>query len=405
MKIFENLPHFDFMKWKGTALAISWGIIVACVLIVQPWRTKNPHVKLGMQFVGGNDMTVRFRGDVQPESIRKALAQNGYPDASVVAYKTDAASFRDFSVKVKARKDVDQKDSSQQSTALKAIFKQMDAEGSANALPALNLEGSKTLADVLIASNPLGIQGDELAMSKAYGPLADRIISARNDLKPNGMYQNFSELPTDLPQALRDSVQKQYRLGNIRLLKDEGFSPSISGEWTRKTLYAVMWAMIAILIYVIFRFTVSFAVGGIVALIHDVLMALGLFALFGYEFNVPVVASFLTLMGYSMADTIVVFDRIRENSHKPEYRRKTITELVNDSINQTLSRTILTSASVLFVSLCLWLFGGPALHDLAFPLVVGVITGTYSSIYIASPMVVYWEKWFPQKDNLKQKHA
>ena len=162
--------------------------------------------------------------------------------------------------------------------------------------------------------------------------------------------------------------------------------------------------MLAILVYVIFRFTTSFAVGGIVALIHDILMALGLFAAFGYEFNVPVVASFLTLMGYSMADTIVVFDRIRENSHRPEYRRASITKLVNDSINQTLGRTILTSLSVLFVSVCLWLFGGPALHDLAFPLVIGVITGTYSSIYIAAPVVVYWDQWFGGKDKLKQ-HA
>lgn len=395
---------YDFMKYKGTALAISWGIILISMLYVRPWNvTHNKRIHLGMQFVGGNDMTVRFRGAMQPETIRALLAKNGFSDATVVAYENADKSVQDFSVKVKAKKDGDQKDSTIQANALRGIFKQMDPEAAAGSLPALNLEGSKTLADTLAAANPLGVTQEETALAAAYGPLAEKIISGRDRLS-SGLYQSFSELPGDLPQAVKDTVQKHYRLGAVGILKDESFSPSISGEWTSKTLTAVGLAMLAILVYVVFRFTASFAVGGIVALIHDILMALGLFAAFGYEFNVPVVASFLTLMGYSMADTIVVFDRIRENSHRPEYRRAKITKLVNDSINQTLGRTILTSLSVLFVSVCLWLFGGPALHDLAFPLVIGVITGTYSSIYIAAPVVVYWDQWFGGKDKLKQ-HA
>ncbi len=395
---------YDFMKYKGLALAISWGIIVISVLYVRPWNlTQNKRIHLGMQFVGGNDMTVRFRGAMEPETIRAALTKNGFPDATVVAYENDDKSVRDFSVKVKAKKDGDQKDSTLQANALRALFKQMDPEAAGSTLPTLNLEGSKNLTDVLAKANPLGTPGDDLALSAAYAPLAEKVISGRDKLS-SGLYQTYGELPKDIPQALKDTVQKNYRLGAVVILKDESFSPSISGEWTSKTLWALFWASAAILIYVMFRFTASFAVGGIVALIHDMIMALGLFAAFGYEFNVPVVASFLTLMGYSMADTIVVFDRIRENSHRPEYRRVTITKLVNDSINQTLGRTILTSLSVLFVSVCLWLFGGPALHDLAFPLVIGVITGTYSSIYIAAPVVVYWDQWFGGKDKLKQ-HA
>jgi protein-export membrane protein SecD/preprotein translocase SecF subunit len=395
---------YDFMKYKGIALAISWGIIVVSMLYVRPWNlTHNKRIQLGMQFVGGNDMTVRFRGVMEPETIRAALAKGGYTDATVVAYENSDKSVHDFSVKVKAKKDGDQKDSTIQANALRAIFKQMDPEAAGSSLPMLNLEGSKNLTDMLAKANPLKTPGDDLALAAAYAPLAEKVISGRDKLS-SGLYRSFGELPQDLPQALKDTVQKNYRLGAVGILKDESFSPSISGEWTSKTLTAVGLAMLAILVYVIFRFTASFAVGGIVALIHDLLMALGLFAAFGYEFNVPVVASFLTLMGYSMADTIVVFDRIRENSHRPDYRRVTITKLVNDSINQTLGRTILTSMSVLFVSVCLWLFGGPALHDLAFPLVIGVITGTYSSIYIAAPVVVYWDQWFGGKDKLKQ-HA
>ena len=393
---------YDFMNYKGMALAISWGIIVISILYVRPWNlVQNKRIQLGMQFVGGNDMTVRFRGAMEPETIRTALARGGYPDAAVVAYENSDKSVRDFSVKVKARKDADQKDSTIQANALRGIFKQMDPEAAGSTLPMLNLEGSKNLTDLLVKANPLGVAGDDQARVAAYAPMAEKVISGR-DKVPSGLYKSFSELPQDVPPAVKAVVGSTYRVGAVGILKDESFSPSISGEWTRKTLTAVAWALGAILIYVMFRFTASFAVGGIVALIHDILMALGLFAAFGYEFNVPVVASFLTLMGYSMADTIVVFDRIRENSHRPDYRRASITKLVNDSINQTLGRTILTSLSVLFVSVCLWLFGGPALKDLAFPLVIGVITGTYSSIYIASPVVVYWDQWFGGKDKLKQ---
>ncbi|MCM2250464.1 MAG: protein translocase subunit SecD, partial [Geothrix sp.] len=314
---------YDFMKYKGTALAITWGLIVLCILYVRPWNlTNNNRIQLGMQFVGGNDMTVRFRGAMEPETIRAALAKNGYPDATVVAYENDDKSIRDFSVKVKAKKDGDQKDSTIQANALRTIFKQMDPEAASSPLPALNLEGSKTLADTLAKANPVGLGGDEAALAAVYTPFAEKVIAGRDRL-PSGLYQGFAELPQDLPQAVQETVRKNYRLGSVGILKDESFSPSISGEWTRKTLTAVAWALGAILVYVMFRFTASFAIGGIVALVHDMLMALGIFAAFGYEFNVPVVASFLTLMGYSMADTIVVFDRIRENSHRPEFRRAT----------------------------------------------------------------------------------
>ncbi len=397
--------NYPFMKYKGTALAISWGIILACFAIVQPWKVaNNPRIKLGMQFVGGNDMTVRFAKDVDQAKLRGALVAAGFHDASVVAYEKGEGGVQDFAVKVKAAKGGDQKDATVQAGKLKEIFRGLDPEATPNALPPLNLEGSKGLFDRFVQANPLQVAATEEALKAAYQGPADQVISSRDRLRA-GLYRSFDELPAGLPEVLKAEIKKTYRLGSVAIQKDESFSPSISGEWTSKTLWAVFWATMAILVYVMMRFTSSFAVGGIIALIHDVLMALALFAVFGYEFNVPVVASFLTLMGYSMADTIVVFDRIRENSHKPEYRRASISQLVDDSINQTLSRTILTSCSVLFVSFCLWMWGGPALRDLAFPLVVGVITGTYSSIYIASPMVVYWEKWRPSKDNLKQKHA
>ena len=397
---FEN-AKFDFMRWKNVALAISWGIILACIVAAQPWKGANSRVRLGMQFVGGIDMAVRFKGDVPQDQVRSALTRGGFGDAAVVAYE-NKAGYKDYSIKVKAKEGQDVKDSTIQIKKILDALGTLDPSAKTDTRPDLNTVAVGDIMDKWVKTNPLGTQGEEPVVRASYEPILSKVSRAKEQL---GFFTDYNQLPSDIPPQLREGLVKDYRLGILGVRNLESFSPSISGEWTWKTLQAVLWAMGAILVYVMFRFTMSFAVGGVVALIHDVLMALGLFVLFKYEFSVPVVASFLILIGYSMADTIVVFDRIRENSHKPEYRRASISQLVNDSINQTLSRTILTSLSVLFVAFCLWQFGGNALRDLSFPIFVGVLTGTYSSIYIASPVVVYWERWFGHKDNLKQKHV
>ena len=400
MKVFEHIPHIDFMKYKGIALGLSWGLILLCLLWIHPWKGAAAHVRLGMQFTGGIDMMVAYKGNVPQEAVRQALRDGGVQNAGVVAY-TDKSGTSVFSIKVKARKGQDEKDSSTQIDQITHALKRMDPTAASDKRADLNTESVAVMVDTWVKTNPLALPGDETALRMAYEPWVTKITKAREKYSP---MSDYSQLPPDLPAQLRASIEKDYRLGTLSILKVESFSPSISGEWTWKTLKAVFWAMGAILVYVIMRFTISFSVGGIVALIHDMLMALGLFVLFGFEFSVPVVASFLILMGYSMADTIVVFDRIRENSHKPEYRRVDIAKLVNDSINQTLSRTILTSLSVLFVAFCLLVWGGQALRDMSFPIFVGVITGTYSSIFIASPVVVYWDHWFGGADKIKQ-HA
>lgn len=401
MRIFDKIPHIDFMKYKGLAMAISWGIILLCILAAQPWKGSESRVKLGMQFTGGIDMQVRFRGTMPQDRLRSALAKGGFPDAALVKFESQPG-FQDYSIKVKARKGQDAKDAALQANQILDVLKRLDPEASQDPRPALNSESVGALADVWVKTNPLGIQGDPETIRSAYEPLLGKVMDTRGRL---GLLTDWNQLPQDLPPQLRQHIQSAYRLGHFAVLKNESFSPSISGEWTRKTLLAVAWAMGAILVYVMFRFTASYAVAGIIALIHDILMALGIFTLFGFEYSVPVVASFLILIGYSMSDTIVVFDRIRENSRKPEYRRVPISKLVNDSINQTLSRTILTSLTTLFVATCLFVWGGPALRDISFPMLIGIITGTYSSIYIASPVLVYWEKWFPRADSLKQKHV
>ncbi|MCL1892913.1 MAG: protein translocase subunit SecD [Holophagaceae bacterium] len=391
----------DFMKYKNWAFAISWGIIFVCLFVAQPWKGHDSRVKLGMQFVGGLDMVVRYKGDITAESIRAKLTEGGFADANVVNYK-GSELFHDYSVKVPARKGQDEKDAVEIKKQVIVTLRNVDPDSQKDSRPDLNSEETKDMLDFLVEKDPLNLQGDDAQKLLAY---TEHIGSNLADIKAKGQgfVVDWNDLE-NLPKEIKDFLIENYRLGNLSVQSSQSFSPSVAGEWTKKTLTAVAWALGAILAYVMFRFSFSFSVSTIIGLVHDMLLGVGLFTLFGYEYSVAVVASFLILLGYSTSDTIVVFDRVRENIKKPEYRRVKVGKLINDSINQTLSRTILTSASTLTVALCLFLLGGPALHDLSFPIVLGVIIGPFSTIYIAAPIVVYIDKLFGGKDKIKQ-HA
>ncbi|TNF47865.1 protein translocase subunit SecF [bacterium] len=166
----------------------------------------------------------------------------------------------------------------------------------------------------------------------------------------------------------------------------EMVGPQVGADMRRKGLLSILYAMVGILIYITFRFQFRFALGAIAALIHDILITIGVFSFFGKEFTLPVVAALLTIIGYSLNDTIVVYDRIRENVRRSP--KDALAGIINSSINQTLSRTILTSGTTFLVLLCLFFLGGEVIHDFSFALLVGVLVGTYSSIYIASPVLL-----------------
>ncbi len=172
----------------------------------------------------------------------------------------------------------------------------------------------------------------------------------------------------------------------VQMRRVEFVGPQVGKELTEKGGLAMIYALIGILIYVAWRFEWRFAIGSVVALIHDVLITLGLFSLLHLEFSLPVLAAILAVIGYSLNDTIVVFDRVRENFRK--MRRGNVLEIMNRSINQTLPRTILTSLTTLLVLLALFILGGKVIHGFATALIIGVVVGTYSSIFVASPVVV-----------------
>ncbi len=185
------------------------------------------------------------------------------------------------------------------------------------------------------------------------------------------------------------ALEEVYGSEKVEVRRAEMVGPQVGKDLRKKGLLAIVYAMIGILVYITWRFEFRFAVGAILALIHDVLITLGVFSLFGKEIDLPIIAAFLAIIGYSLNDTIIVYDRIRENRGK--YGGKGFAEVVNRSINETLSRTIMTSGTTLLVVLALFLFGGGVIHNFAFALLVGVVVGTYSSIYVASPLLIFWE--------------
>lgn len=186
--------------------------------------------------------------------------------------------------------------------------------------------------------------------------------------------------------------------GSIELRRTEVVGPQVGAALRKQATLAVVYALVGILIYVTLRFEFRFAVAAIIALVHDVLITLGAFALTNKELSLPVIAAFLTIVGYSLNDTIVVFDRIRENLKA--FRREGYEVVINRSINETLSRTLLTSLTTLLVVVALFFLGGEVIHDFAFALLVGVVVGTYSSIFVASPILIFWQRLMPSKKRL-----
>lgn len=201
--------------------------------------------------------------------------------------------------------------------------------------------------------------------------------------------QTSSELK-GLSKVIQDALEKTYEKGNVDIRRVEMVGPQVGKDLRTKGLKAIFYAMLGILVYISWRFEFRFAVGAIIALVHDVVITLGAFSLFGKEIDLPIIAAFLAIIGYSLNDTIIVYDRIRENLGK--HHKESFPFIVNRSINETLSRTLLTSGTTLLVVLALFLLGGGVIHNFAFAMLVGVLIGTYSSIFVASPVLILWQQ-------------
>jgi len=210
--------------------------------------------------------------------------------------------------------------------------------------------------------------------------------------------RSSSELE-DISTAIEKGLDAKFGADHFDVRRVEVVGPKVGAEMREKGFLAIIYAMAGILVYITWRFQLRYAIGAILALVHDVTITVGIFSLLGKEFTLPIIAALLTIIGYSLNDTIVVYDRMRENIRS--VRRQPLSEIVNASLNQTLSRTLLTSLTTLVVVLALFVLGGAVIHDFTFALLVGIIIGTYSSIFIASPTVLAWESIMPSKKKRK----
>ncbi len=208
---------------------------------------------------------------------------------------------------------------------------------------------------------------------QTFGAATDIIVR----IPPGEIEESSAELSTRVLAALSQGVE-----GEIEMRRVEFVGPQVGDELAEQGILAVIYAMVGVFLYVMFRFQWRFSVGAVAALFHDITISMGIISLVQIEFDLTVVAAILAVVGYSLNDTIVLFDRIRENF--PRYRKRQPIEVVNTSINETLSRTLMTSTTTLLVLLALFYFGGEIIHGFAFTLIVGVLVGTYSSIYVAS---------------------
>ncbi|ABC78084.1 protein translocase subunit SecF [Syntrophus aciditrophicus] len=226
--------------------------------------------------------------------------------------------------------------------------------------------------------------GMENSIIQQFGPneMVVRTAASSMDLK-------------GLSGQIENALQTTYGQKAFEIRRVESVGPKVGSDLTRKALLAIIFSWIGILVYVGFRFELRYAFGGIIALVHDVLVTVGTLSLLNKEFDLIIVAALLTIIGYSINDTIVIFDRIRENTRKN--MKMPLMDVINLSVNQTLSRTLLTSFTVILVLLALFFFGGPVIHDFAFTLLVGCIAGVYSTVFIASPIVLAFEKIRPSR--------
>jgi len=232
--------------------------------------------------------------------------------------------------------------------------------------------------------------GGQDAIVQTYGDPSLRQVMVRVPQVGAEQGASLSAAAQNVENALRKGT-----FGNFKVVGTEIVGPSVGEELTQKGISAFILSLIGILAYIAFRFEFSFAFGAVIATIHDVLVTFAFLAFFRYDITLNVIAAILTVTGYSTNDTIVIFDRVRENMRK--MRRDSLMEIINVSINQTLGRTVITAGTAFLSAIALFLFGGEVLHGFAFTMIVGIITGTYSSVFVAAAIVTFWRRTKPSK--------
>ena len=374
MELFRN-TNIDFLGKKWYFLGFSLIFSVAGLISIFFWH----HVPLGVDFRGGTLVYVKFKSTPNEDQIRAALDKAGLHNARIQRYDTAGKNEELIDLPQRATKSGDV--TGDQDLTIQALRGNAAPQGQKD----LNNVGFATIQKALVESDPLHVAPSE------YEKIAHQIVDFR-DKQHDWLFKDMDEVRlAGVPAAVVDSLKKGFYAGDFHVFGTEIVGPQVGKQLQTRALEATLYSLAGMLIYLWFRFEMIYGVAAVVAVFHDTLITIGAFSLTNTDITLTVIAAILTLIGYSMNDTIVVFDRIRENVKL--MRRESLAEVVNRSINQTLSRTILTSGLTFLTVLSLYLFGGEVLHGFSFALVIGIIIGTYSSIAVAAPMLVAYQNW------------
>jgi preprotein translocase subunit SecF len=382
---FFKEPNID---WMGKA---KYFYALSAILLLAGWTSVflNHGLRYGIDFKGGTNVDVRFAQPPNIDQIRKGLTAQGLGNSEIQSISNGGLGTNSNEVLI----FVEQKGQGDEAldtaraqviTALKSIYGVKDSSK-----PDFNSATTSSLATVLNADDPLHLSTNA---GDRYQQLAKKILAYRDDTK-GGVLTNFDELSRadGVTPTVLSTLKSNYALGSFAVRNVEVVGPKVGSELRRQAIFVTLYALAGMLVYIAFRFEWVYGAAAVLAVFHDVLITLGFFSLLKFEISLTVIAALLTLVGYSMNDTIVIFDRIRENNRL--LRRESFAAVVNKSINQTLSRTILTSGLTFLTVLVLFLMGGQVLRAFSFALVVGIVVGTYSSFGIAAPLVVAWNRW------------
>lgn len=375
MEFFRN-PNIDFLGKKWYFLAFSLVFSVAGILSMIFWHG----IPLGVDFRGGTLVYVKFNTTPDENKIRGDLDHAGLRNARIQRYGPPANN------EVLIR--LEEKETSEQALDRgKNLIIQALETNSPSGKQDLNNASVLSLQNYLLEKDPLHLGTDA---PQRYGALGQAIVNYRDRTK-GGVLGSFDELKAVVPPEVVASLQDGFFLSNFGVRNVEIVGPQVGKQLQNQAKWAILYSLLGMLVYLWFRFELIYGVAAVVACFHDTLITVGAFSLTNKEISLTVIAAILTLVGYSMNDTIVVFDRIRENIKL--LRREKLADIVNRSINQTLSRTILTSGLTFLTVLSLFVFGGEVLHGFSFALVIGILIGTYSSIAVAAPMLVAYQDW------------
>ena len=373
--MFQLLPNanFDFMGKRQIWLGLS-----AVFVVVSIGLLLFVGLNLGVEFTGGTTVRLQFSERPDIDDIRSKLSAAGVSNPQVTTIGEDGEN--EIYVRLATVEGDAERDEKMTGTIFDAL------QTSSGSGPDLNVVDASTVASLL--QGVPGLAADQVEAQTAA------FIAHRNKF---GIFKSFDDVAQaeGMTSEVRSHLETNSHLGNLALREQSFIGPAIGEELKGKAGRAILGSLIAMLVWIAIRFQWQWGLAAVITLAHDTIVVMGLFIISGKEMSLPVVAAFLTLVGYSINDTVVVFDRIRENMQKKKGMR--FVEVINLSINQTLSRTIITSGLTFLAVLAILIFGGAALNPFAFVLTIGVVVGTYSSIYVASPILLLYRRFIENR--------